>query len=181
MIYKFNKDKLIFEPILLKLLSKTFIIGILLITLSGGIGYYLGKNVKLKNISPKEKVIVINKIDPFRTDSLKNYLKQLNVKFDDIVYAQAQLETAGFNSKIFRQNNNLFGMKQAMRRTSTNKGEQYGHAYYDTWRESVLDYALYQCKYLSDIKTREEYLQYLKQNYAEDPNYYNKLLNILNK
>lgn len=181
MIYKYNKNKLVFEKVLDQILIKGSIIVLLVSLITGIIGYNLGKGILLANVSPKEKVIVINRLDPFRVDSLKSYLEQLNVKFADIVYAQAQLETAGFNSNIFRQNNNLFGMKQAMRRTSTNKGEQFGHAYYDTWRESVLDYALYQCKYLSDIKTREEYLHYLKQNYAEDPNYYIKLLNILNK
>jgi flagellum-specific peptidoglycan hydrolase FlgJ len=75
----------------------------------------------------------------------------------------------------------MFGMKQSTRRSSTNKGEQYGHAYYDNWRESVLDYALWQCKYLSGINTRAEYLEYLKSNYAQDPNYYSKLIKIINE
>jgi flagellum-specific peptidoglycan hydrolase FlgJ len=97
------------------------------------------------------------------------------------VYAQAQLETNGFTSRIFKENNNLFGMKQAMQRSSTNIGEQHGHAFYESWRQSVLDYALYQCKYLSGINSKDEYLQYLKQNYAEDPNYFNKLTKLLKK
>jgi uncharacterized FlgJ-related protein len=180
MIYKYNEKELRFEN---KIVTLIYIVIIgLVVALIGGFvgGYLIGKNTTIDNMSPQEKTIIINKMDPFKKDSLKVYLEQLNIKFADVVYAQAQLETAGFTSNIFRENNNLFGMKQAMRRSSTNKGEQFGHAYYDTWRESVLDYALYQCRYLSDISTRGEYLQYLKQNYAADPNYYNKLLKILN-
>ena len=181
MIYKYNAKELRFEKATMKLAYIIFG-GLVLAFLVGFIvGYFTGKYQPIQTLSSKEKVIVINTMDPFKKDSLKSYLEQLNIKFADVVYAQAQLETGGFTSNIFRENNNLFGMKQAMRRSSTNKGEQFGHAYYDTWRESVLDYALYQCRYLSDISTRGEYLQYLKQNYAADPNYYNKLLKILNK
>ena len=180
MIYKYNEKELKFEKAAIKL-AYMAVIGLVIAMIIGFVlGFIAGKCRPINTLSNEEKVIVINKMDPFKVDSLKDYLEQLNIKFADVVYAQAQLETAGFTSNIFRENNNLFGMKQAMRRSSTNKGEQFGHAYYDTWRESVLDYALYQCRYLSDISTRGEYLQYLKQNYAADPNYYNKLLKILN-
>ena len=179
-MYTYNERELRFEN---KIVTLAFIIfGLIVFSILIGftLGYYAGKYQPINTLSNKEKVIVINTMDPFKTDSLKSYLEQLNVKFADIVYAQAQLETGGFTSNIFRENHNLFGMKQAMKRSSTNKGEQFGHAYYDTWRESVLDYALFQCKYLSEITTRDEYLQYLRQNYAEDPNYYNKLIKLLN-
>jgi hypothetical protein len=180
-MYHYNKKELRFENKALTFIYIVIVIAVFMIIGGFTAGYLTGKNTKIQKLSPQEKTIIINKIDPFNKDSLKSYLIQLNIKFSDVVYAQARLETNGFTSNIFRQNHNLFGMKQAMRRSSTNRGEQFGHAYYDTWRESVLDYALYQCRYLSDISTREEYLQYLKQNYAEDPNYYNKLLKILNK
>jgi uncharacterized FlgJ-related protein len=180
MYYKYNEKELRFEKKIVSL-AYMIVVGLVVSMVIGfTLGYFAGKYQPIETLSAKEKVIVINTMDPFKTDSLKSYLEQLNVKFADVVYAQAQLETGGFTSNIFRENNNLFGMKQAMKRSSTNKGEQFGHAYYDTWRESVLDYALYQCRYLSDITTRDEYLQYLRQNYAEDPNYFNKLLKILN-
>jgi flagellum-specific peptidoglycan hydrolase FlgJ len=72
-------------------------------------------------------------------------------------------------------------MKVATQRPTTNKGEESGHAYYDNWKESVVDYAFYQAKYLSNLKSENEYLQYLKQFYAEDPNYMPKLLEIISK
>jgi len=109
--------------------------------------------------------------DAFEEGKFKEYLQDLNVKFPHIVYAQAVLETGRFSSKIFRNNNNLFGMKEARQRATTNAGTELGHAVYNNWRESVVDYALYQCAFLSKIRTEEAYYAYLRENYAEDPNY----------
>ena len=179
MIYKYSKKDLLFKNIFIKSISIILLILFLLISSTSLFFYYYGKDKGISSLSGKERILIIKKIDPFNVQEFKNYLVDLNIKFPDIVYAQARLETNGFKSKIFKENNNLFGMKQSTRRSSTNKGEQFGHAFYDTWRESVLDYALWQCRYLSNINTKEEYFQYLKANYAEDPTYVNKLLKIL--
>jgi len=42
---------------------------------------------------------------------------------------------------------------------------------YVHWRESIYDYAFYQCRYLGSIRTEGEYYQYLRANYAEDSTY----------
>ena len=181
MIYKYNKKELIFKNIFLKYVSITISTLFILIIATAILSFNYGKEEGVSSLSNEEKTVIIKKIDPFKVVELKEYLIDLNVKFPDIVYAQSRLETNGFKSKIFRENNNLFGMKTATKRSSTNKGEQHGHAYYDNWRESVLDFALWQCRYLSTINTRGEYLRYLKANYAEDPNYINKLEKILNE
>ena len=180
MIYKYNKKELLFKNVFLKYVSTTFLTVMLLIKVTAFIAFSYGKEEGVTSLSNEERSIIIKKIDPFKVNELKDYLNELNIKFPDVVYAQARLETNGFKSKIFKENNNLFGMKQSTKRSSTNKGEQHGHAYYDSWRESVLDFALWQCRYLSSINTREEYLRYLKANYAEDPNYVNKLEKLLN-
>lgn len=179
MIYKYNKKELLFKNVFLKYVSTTFLTVMLLIVVTAFIAFSYGKEKGVTSLSNEERSIVIKKIDPFKVDELKGYLTDLNVKFPDVVYAQARLETNGFKSRIFRENNNLFGMKAATRRSSTNKGEQHGHAYYDSWRESVLDFALWQCRYLSNISTKEQYFEYLRANYAEDPNYVSKLKNML--
>ena len=181
MIYKYSKKDLAFKNVFIKYVSTTFLVVFSLVLFTSIFFYQYGKQEGIASLSDEERTVIIKQIDPFKVQELKDYLEELNVKFPDIVYAQARLETNGFKSKIFRENNNLFGMKQSTRRSSTNKGEQYGHAYYDNWRESVLDYALWQCKYLSQINTRAEYLEYLKHNYAQDPNYYNKLIKIINE
>ena len=180
MIYKYSKKDSAFKNVFIKYVSTTFLTATVLLSGTALEFYQYGKMEGVSSLSDEERTVVIKQIDPFKVQELKDYLVELNVKFPDIVYAQARLESNGFKSRIFLENNNMFGMKQSTRRSSTNKGEQYGHAYYDTWRESVLDYALWQCKYLSQITTRAEYLEYLKNNYAQDPNYYNKLTKIIN-
>ena len=126
-----------------------------------------------------EGTYAIENKDEFSEEKLKLYINELNIPFGDIVFAQSKLESGNFKSNIFLENHNLFGLKEAKIRSTTALGEQNNHAYYTSWRESVLDYALYSCKYLSGLKTRDDYLNYLSMNYAEDTNYIIKLKKIL--
>lgn len=177
MIYKYNKRECRYETITWQVIS--IIIGIAaVITLFYSLILVDNSN-NIKLISEETKAIIIReskKENEFTPEKLKGYLVELNVKFPHIVYAQACIETGNFKSHIFKTNNNLFGMKEAKRRPTTNKGTENGHAYYDGWKESVQDYAFYQAAYLNDIKTEAEYLQYLQSNYAEAPNYMQALL-----
>jgi len=117
---------------------------------------------------------------PFK-DSVKHYIKKVNIKYPDIVYAQAVLESMHFTSDLFQANANMFGMKAAKQRPYTYKGVKRGYADYGgDWRLSVLDYALYQSAYMRKL-SREEYFQYLGRNYAEDPNYVAKLKSIIKR
>lgn len=115
----------------------------------------------------------------FSEENLSKYIKELNIRFPDIVLAQAKLESGNFKSKIFKENNNLFGMKCATRRPYTHKGENRGHAKYDRWQDCVLDYALFQAAYLSKMKTKREYFKYLSENYAQNPDYVTLLKDII--
>lgn len=133
----------------------------------------------IDSVSQETRTLIINSEHKFSSSKLKQYLVELNVKFPHIVFAQAKLESGNFKSPLFLENNNLFGMKVAKRRPTTNKGENRGHAYFNSWRECVVDYAFYQAAYLNELKTEEQYLEYLKSNYAEDPNYYKSLIQIL--
>lgn len=110
-------------------------------------------------------------VHDFSEEELIAYVKELNIKFPHIVIAQAKLESGNFKSKIFKENNNLFGMKEAKVRISTNKGTNRGHAKYESWKDCVVDYALYQATYLSKFKTEEQYYAYLADNYAENGGY----------
>jgi hypothetical protein len=129
MIYKYNKDESIFKNVFLKYISTTFGIILTLIIITSLISFHYGKIKGISTLSNEEKSIIIEKIDPFKVVEFKEYLIDLNIKFPEVVYAQARLETNGFKSKIFRENNNLFGMKASTKRSSTNKGIQQGHAY----------------------------------------------------
>lgn len=119
----------------------------------------------------------------FTEKSLINYMEELNIAFPNIVLAQAKLETGNFTSQVFKNNNNLFGMKRAYKRPSTVKHISRGHGRYMHWKESVLDYALRQAYYRAhSMKSDEEYYQHLLDSgYASDPNYIQKLRSIVNK
>ena len=110
-------------------------------------------------------------LNDFSEEKLIELLLSLNVKFPHIVLAQAKLESGHYSSKIYKENHNLFGMKEAVVRIHTSKGTQFNHAYYSHWKESVYDYAFYQCRYLSTLHTEKEYYSYLSKSYAEANNY----------
>jgi len=159
------------------------ILATLMIVLALVIGYLIGfmNGVNSVDLSVKEVTVVTEQADPFSQENLVNYLADLNIKFPQIVYAQAVLETGEFQSEIFKSNNNLFGMKEARVRPTTNCGTDRGHALYTTWQASVLDYALYQAAFLSHIHTEDEYYRYLSEFYAEDPTYVSKVKDIVQK
>ena len=178
MIYKFDKNTLEFKRI--KLFSLGTKIVISFVTLIAILSFVsLDQSELNKSDAEKEMVVIFNKKNEFSRDKLVIALKRLNVKFPYIVYAQAELETGGFTSKVFRENNNLFGMKEAKSRINTASGTQYNHAYYETWMESVYDYAFYSSSYLRKIQNEADYFEYLSQSYAEDANYVTVLKRII--
>jgi flagellum-specific peptidoglycan hydrolase FlgJ len=113
-------------------------------------------------------------------EQIEETIYKMNFKYPHIVLAQAKLESSNFNSTIFKENNNLFGMKQARTRPTTATGTSRSHATYGTWKDSIVDYALYSSTYLSG-KTENEYYAYLGRNYAQDPEYVTKLRQIVEK
>ena len=128
------------------------------------------KKAIAKKIDPKPKYIP--KLDStFSQDALVKYVYSLNIRFPHIILAQAHLESGKFTSGIFVNNNNLFGMRQARLRPTTNKGSRNGFAKYDHWRDSVMDYILYYAVYMHKFKTEEAYYAYLDRSYANNPHY----------
>jgi uncharacterized FlgJ-related protein len=110
---------------------------------------------------------------PFSPSNMIAIMNEIGILYPDIVMAQAKIETGHFTSKVFRENHNLFGMKLARQRSTTAIGEQYNHAEYTSWRQSVVDYKLWQDKVLTKVKSRRAYLRYLHKNYAENKQYVN--------
>lgn len=101
-----------------------------------------------------------------------------------LIYAQAKHETGNFTSSIFKENKNLFGMKQSFNTKGgfIETGTSRGHAVYKNWFDSIRDYFIRQ-KNGFNIKalTVEKYInETLNSNYAEDKNYKNKWLNTYN-
>ena len=180
MIYRYDRNGLQFKRINPR---KLFVLLIGFGVVVSGLSYSIGKYEAFDSLSDYERNILLLNIkeNPFDEKQLIKMMGDLNMKFPHIALAQSYIETGRFKSKVFRENNNLFGMKQARQRVNTAKGTQHNHAYYDTWEESVYDYAFYQCRYLGGIKTEEEYFRYLNASYAEDPNYVSKVKSVIKK
>lgn len=179
MIYKFNEKTLKYDKITRKVILVIF--GILLTTSLITVFLMVTKVNDVRFITEETKQIIIKQEQEFTPEKLKAYILELNIRFPHIVYAQALLESGEFNSHIFKENKNLFGFKVAKLRPTTNLGENRGHAYFDNWKDCVVDYAFYQAAYLNDLRSEAEYYQYLGQNYAEDPGYVGKLKKIIEK
>lgn len=181
MIYRYSDEKLTYEKVSLKkvaYVAASITAGlILMFSLSNHYshkeGFTEGMTYALEHMPIEEKMLVITnaKNNSFSQAKLVQMLKDLNVRFPHIVMAQAIIESGHFQSNIFRTNHNLFGMKQARMRCTTAKGTNLAHAYYDNWQESVYDYAFFQSRYLHDLKTEAQYLEYLDRNYAEAKDY----------
>jgi hypothetical protein len=167
-LYSYNKNTLQYNevPYLLRTSKIILFISIFLFLFSGST-----IPIEKVYVNNSEEILIIEKENEFNEQRLINKIKELNLPYPHITLAQAKLETGDYSSKIFRENHNLFGMKEARVRIHTAQGTQFNHAYYNTWRESVYDYAFYQCRYLSNINTEDEYLSYLDQSYAEATNY----------
>lgn len=181
-IFKYDSTHLKYD----KICIKTWVLYALSILLALFItGFFLGKStakeIIIENLQEGETQIFIAEVDTFSQDRLVSMLKDLNVDYPHIVMAQSILETGHWKSDIFLENHNLFGMKQARRRITTAEGTSRNHAYYNHWRESVYDYAFYQCRYLSKLDTEEEYFEYLGASYAEAKNYVNMLKKVIKK
>jgi hypothetical protein len=179
-IYTYDKNHLEFKT----LSSRTYLylsLTILSIITIGFFGGFIVRDINPPSIYEGQVFVINENKDDFTEERLINLLKELNVKYPHIVLAQAKLESNNFTSKIFRENHNLFGMKQARMRVNTADGTQHNHAYYESWRASVLDYAFYQCRYLGGIRSEDGYYQYLGQSYAEDGGYVTKLMALIRK
>jgi hypothetical protein len=101
------------------------------------------------------------------------------VKFPEIAFAQAVLESSHFTSPLFERANNLFGMQYPIKRETTAISSTNGYSKYENWQESVNDYKLWQ-EFVFDRRgdlTKTEYLAYLQKWYAEDKRYVTKVKN----
>ena len=182
MFYKYNEKQLQYEPIN-EAIGKIIILLIAVFISGAIISFKIGESTaKTKYVELEAALHVIKaQEEPFTKEALIEMIKELGIKHPEIVLAQSILETGHWTSTIFKENHNLFGMKQARSRIRTAKGTQLNHAYYHSWQESVYDYAFYQCRYLSKITNNEDYFAALDASYAESNNYSKHLKEIIEK
>ena len=133
---------------------------------------------KIDKIIYTEKEIKEKYVEEFSEHNLMILMKKLRIKHTDIVRKQAIIESSHYSGKIFKENNNIYGIRYPNYRITTAIKTKNNHANYETWQDSVIDYAIYQSTFLRG-KNKEEYLSYLKDNYAENKLYVD-LINKIN-
>ncbi len=115
---------------------------------------------------------------------LYEQITEKNIKFPEVVFSQAVLESGHFKAPIFTTKNNLFGMKVPKKRETTaiNKGKK-GYAKYHSWDSSIDDYLLWQeftLKNKSQL-TKSQYLSLLGKIYAKDKKYISSLKRVISE
>lgn len=108
-------------------------------------------------------------------ENLRREIRKNRIKYEDIVVAQALLETGNFKSRVCKELNNLFGLTNPR----TGKYFEFQH-----WTESVRAYyTTVQYKYSRKNKKINGYADYLLWlrdiGYAEDPGYIRALIRML--
>jgi uncharacterized FlgJ-related protein len=115
-------------------------------------------------------------------ENLYEQIINYGIKFPDVVFAQAVLESGQFTSKLFKSANNLFGMRIPKKRESSANGQtKSGYSSYEDWAFSVYDYSLWQnymLKNKNDL-TKKEYLALLGKVYAQDKRYVSSLKRVI--
>jgi len=173
-IFKYNPETLSFEKIKKKTYFKVVVYSLSIFTVLFFIGWLTGTNRYIINqINHTTEVTDTLKIhgEPFSEEALISLMRNSNIKYPHIVLAQAKLESGTFTSKIFKQNNNMFGMRMPRQRPTTAISEQNGFAVYRDWKDCLYDYALYQAYAMQTVDSETEYFTRLEEKYCTDTGY----------
>lgn len=109
---------------------------------------------------------------------VEGYVQELGIEHKAIVMSQYRIESGNGTSGLAIKHNNVMGMKLATNRPTTAVGStESGFAIYDSVRDCIIDYALWQSSYCRGM-SRTDYLKYLRRVYTKDNNYLYKLLGV---
>ena len=146
----------------------------LIVSISYGIGNYFSP---VSSVTATESYAKSDAAEQFSEEALLSFMKELRIKYPETVLAQARLETGNFTSDIFKENHNLFGMKVAGKRPTSAVGVHRGHAQYRDWKDSVIDYALFQSYIIAKLPKNniEEYRNYIQKFYSETSDYLTRI------
>lgn len=106
---------------------------------------------------------------PFTPENLQKEIQKQGIVYPDVALAQAKWESTHFTSRIFQENNNLFGMRLAYQRDTTAIGKNRNHAKYKNWQDSVKDYKLWQSSNGMDKLPKDKYIAKLSDVYCPPP------------
>jgi hypothetical protein len=116
---------------------------------------------------------------PFSVENLKSEIVKQGIKYPNIVLAQATWESGHFKSDIFKENNNLFGMKKPSVRKTLATGENRGHATFKNWVDSVIDYKMFQDQNGYSNLSVKDYMTKLEKQYCPGCDYANKITKMM--
>ena len=176
MIYYYDKKELTMK----KITWYNYVI-IVIILLFLGTSFGFVSTVKTNEWVERIPVIIRPNQEVLNEKNLRNEIKKLNLKYEDVIVAQYKIESNEGKSHIYLENHNFLGLKEAKLRPTTALGTNLGHAYYDKWESCLIDYSLWQLSNTRGINSQEEYIQLLGSMYAEDDSYMNKIHKILGK
>ena len=110
-----------------------------------------------------------SKLIPFTPENLQKEIQKQNIVHPDVAMAQAKWESGHFQSPVFKENNNMFGMKLAHQRDTTAVGENRNHPKYRNWQDAVKDYKLWQSSNGMDKLPKDKYINKLSTIYCPPP------------
>ena len=159
-----------------------------LFTLVLALIYFTGtiniENNKESRVKIPEKIIQFPRKKQVKKNSIQHrvyaFIKEVGIKYPDVVYAQALIESSHFTHKNFIEKNNIFGMKKAGQRTTLGvKKEGSEYVYFKSIEECIIDYKLYQLMFIHKIKSRQDYLNRLCMRYCKDNGYEELILKVI--
>jgi len=178
MFYTYNQKEMTYHKVIAASLKT-----VMLWTIISFVVGVVGRNIFFRSTPIPQKALVeyikvtipvIVERTPFTEKALMRKLKNANVRFPNVVLAQARHETNNYTSNVFKKCNNLFGMKESGSRPTTRVNvDKNGYAIYDNWEDSVIDYALLQARFITGPKTKLQYIEHISAKYAEDAEYMN--------
>ena len=144
---------------------KKIIVSVLICT----IGLLFSSSTIKPTIEREYVTVPIDKLE-LNKDNFFLVCEIYDIKFPEIVYAQARLESGNFKSKLFQSKNNFLGLYNS-------KIKDFYE--FDHWTDCLMGYRdLLQFKYNGD-DNQETYYKFLKDlPYAMDPEYIQKVRRI---
>lgn len=125
-----------------------------------------GSAVHINTIFERIPVILAPREDLCTTENVTNYISKLHLKHQHIVWQQTVLESAHYSSPYFKMYNNVTGMHACSGRPSTGTDADPIMASYKNWKESLIDYAIWQAAYAANIESDEDYYYFLDRVYC---------------
>lgn len=132
-------------------------------------------------------------------ENVEKEVRKNNILCAEQVCAQIKLESGNLKSWLLKRTNNMLGMRFPYRRSTTAVGiflpskdtivygtqkellvyrKELSYAVYKNWTDAIKDYKLWQDQ---TFNLKKRYMDFLKQNYAEDTLYISKLNYITSK